>query len=575
MDPSLTDGVPVTVESNLECITRDGVVLRSDVYHPSDGRTYPVLLCRTPYDKLHTRYVHDATAMAARGYTVVVQDLRGRYASDGEYAWMFRHWSETHDFADGYDSCEWAATLPWSDGRVGTWGHSNDGWAAWLLLASEPPSLSAGSMSGISQDLLDLTFGIFETGRRLQWTYKMAADVRKRSGDLRGPHSPTDCDRRWVEVERGKYIWWLPLGDIPNEVFSGLDDQLQAFHRNQNKEFTNFGEFHERVKVPTMQITGWWDRLIGTVDNFSGLTQTGNHPKPEDMHRLIIGPWGHDNTDFSRQLGPVDYGPQADRKYHSLISRWYDYQFKGMDNGLADEDPVQLFILGDNRWRGEKEWPLARTVYTPFYLHSQGSANTVHGDGKLGTDLPVEGGVASDHYIYDPRDPVMSLMMANSQAAPVDQAPHDHRQDVLFYETSPLTEELELTGPVRLNLWARTDAPDTDWAARLALVFEDGLAINLTYGIMRAQYRDGFENPTLLEPGQTYQYHIKLNPVGLVLKPGQRLRLYVTSSDFPNFDRNHNTGRPYWEDSELRTAHQTVFHAPDKPSHLVLPVIPR
>lgn len=568
------DNRAVVVESNAECETRDGVILRADVYHPQDGGEYPVLLCRTPYNKLTPRYVNDARAMASRGYTVVVQDHRGRYASDGEFTWMFRDWTETHDAEDGYDTVEWAAKLPWSDGRVGTWGHSNASWAIWLLFSAQPPSLAAGLASGICQDLLDLNFGIFETGRRLEWTHMMAADARRRAGDVDGPLTPAEANRRWAEVERGKYIWWLPLGDIPGRVFSTLNDQLQTYHRAQNVEFMRFGEFHSKVNVPTMQITGWWDRLIGTVDNFEGLTKSGAQ-ELRDQHRLIIGPWGHDPTDFSRKIGPVDYGPDADRRYHSMITRWYDYQFKGYDNGLASEDPVQLFVLGENRWRGEKEWPLARTRYTPFYLHSGGSANTVLGDGSLSTQTPSSNDAPSDEFDYDPRDPVMSLMRADSQAAPVDQSPHDHRQDVLFYETAALEDELELTGPVCLKLWARTDAPDTDWAARLAIVFEDGLAMNLTYGIMRAQYREGYDNPRLLTPGQVYEYDVKLNPVGVLLKPGQKLRLYLASSDFPNFDRNHNTGKPYWEDEELRIARQTVFHSAEMPSHLLLPVIPR
>jgi putative CocE/NonD family hydrolase len=213
-------------------------------------------------------------------------------------------------------------------------------------------------------------------------------------------------------------------------------------------------------------------------------------------------------------------------------------------------------------------------VYTNFYLHSHGGANTVGGDGSLSLG-PASGDEAgADEYDYDPHDPVMSLMRADSQAAPVDQSPHDHRKDILVYDFPVLETELELTGPVLLKLWAQTNGLDTDWTARLAIVYETGLAVNLTYGIMRSQYRNGYENPTLLEPGEACEYTIKLNPIGCLFRPGQRLRLYVSSSDFPNFDRNHNTGKDYWSDAELRVAHQTVFHTADRPSHLVLPVIP-
>jgi hypothetical protein len=567
-----TPPYPVSIEPNLEAIMRDGTVLRADVYHPANNQKYPALLCRTPYQKLSPGSVELATSLAAQGYTAIVQDQRGRYASDGEYRWMWRHRDETFDLEDGYDSCEWAALLPWSDGRVGTWGHSNPSWLAWLLIASQPPSLKAALCSGIFKNALDLTFGVFETGRRLEWTYKMAADVRRKAADPTGPHTSNAAKDRWDAVERGKYIWWLPLADIPAQVFSSLNDQLQTYHREQHREVSDFGPFHAKVTTPILQITGWWDRLIGTVDNFSGISQNG----PEHLrhqHRLIIGPWGHDSTQFTQKIGPVAYGPDADRSYSNMITRWYDFQFKDQANGLQKEDPVQLYVLGENRWRGETEWPLARTQYIPFYLHSAGAANTVAGNGTLSIEPPNN--EPPDHYTYDPRDPVMSLMRADAQAAPVDQAPHDYRQDILFYQTPPLEKEIEITGPVSLTLWAQTDAPDTDWTAKLAVVLEDGMAVNLTYGIMRAQYREGFEHPKLIQPDTPLEYTVRLNPTGILFKPGQRIRLYVSSSDFPNFDRNHNTGKPYWSDTELRPARQIIFHDAERPSRLILPVIPR
>lgn len=572
MTATAADGLSIDVEENVECVTRDGVILRSDVYHPSDGHRYPVLVCRTPYDKRNPRSSSDALSLAQRDYTVVVQDQRGRYASEGEYQWMFRDKSETHDAGDGYDTIEWAAELQWSDGRVGTWGHSNEAWAVWMLISTQPPSLKATLASGMCQNILDLNFGIFETGRRLQWTYGQAADARRRLGGTDGPLTSDEAYRRWEEVERGKYIWWLPLGDIPSKVFSDLDDQLQLYHRSQNVEFMNFGEFCQKVTVPMMQITGWWDRLIGTIDNFEGISKHGDVVVRES-HGLIIGPWGHDRTNFSRQIGPVDYGPEADRRYADIIARWYDFHLKGIDDGMSDEAPIQLFVLGENRWRGEQEWPLARTVYTDFFLQSDGSANTVRGDGRLTPDAGWSEAVR-DVYNYDPRDPVMSLMSADAQTLPVDQSPHDHRTDILVYQTPPLEDDLTVVGPVALKLWAQTDGPDTDWTAKLAIVLEDGLAINLTYGIMRARYRNGYRSPQPLEPDRPYQYSIKLNPVGCVFRRGERIRLYISSSDFPNFDRNHNNGGDYWTDNELRIAHQTVFHSVEMPSRLVLPVIP-
>ncbi|NJO32139.1 MAG: CocE/NonD family hydrolase [Rhodospirillales bacterium] len=500
MTPISPGKAQILLERDVECVCRDGTVLRADVYHPMDGGRYPTLLNRTPYGKQEQRYVDDARTLAQRGYTVVVQDLRGRYASDGEYRWMFRDRLETPDAEDGFDAAQWASQLPWSNGQLGTWGHSNASWATWMLASAQPPALEALLASGMGQNLLSMNFGIFETGRRLEWAYMMAADARRRAGEPSGPYTAAEAMNHWNNVERSKYIWWLPLDQIPASVFSTLNDQLQTYYRAQNKEFMRFAEIHDRVTTPVMLITGWWDRLIGTIDHYAGLVKNGP-PHLRKQHRLIVGPWVHDVTEFGQVRGPLDFGPAAGLPYADMISRWYDYRLKKVDNGFANEAPVQLFIVGENKWRGEHEWPLARTRYTEFFLHSRGGANTVRGDGRLSTDPPTKDD-SSDHFVYDPRDPVMSLMRADAQAAPVDQSPHDHRRDILVYQTPPLDEDIEVTGPVSLKLWAATDCPDTDWTAKLAVVLADGLCINLTYGIMRARYRNGYELPSLLEPGK-------------------------------------------------------------------------
>lgn len=563
----------ISIIRDAELTTRDGTILRADIYHNPDIPPQPALVCRTPYNKLLSRYQEHAIDIAKAGYTAIVQDMRGRYASDGEYFWMWRDKHETADIQDGYDTIEWAAKLPQSDGRVGTWGHSNASWAIWMTLHSNPPSLTAALASGISMNMLDITFGVWETGRRLEWTYMMAADVRRREGRTDGPLTPEESTRRWNAVERSKYIWWLPLADIPEQVFAGLTDQYQTFLRNTDKDFMRFHEAHPKVEVPIMQITGWWDRLIGTIDNYEGLINNGNPGKPDlrNQHRLIVGPWGHDATDYTGTVGPIDYGSKANTTYPDLITRWYDHTLKGIDNGTAKEKPVQLFILNRNEWIGADAWPLPETEYTPMYLHSGGSANTVEGDGFLSFDEPIRGG--TDHFTYDPRDPVMSLMHQNSQSIPVDQSPNDHRQDILVYETDPLEEDLDIIGPICLKLWASTDAPETDFTAKLAIVHQDGLCINLTYGIIRTTYRDGYDRTAYTRPDTPHLYDIKLNPIGCRFLAGQRIRLYVTSSDFPNFDRNHNTGNPYHSDTQLQPANQTIFHTQEMPSHIVLPII--
>ena len=562
----------VTVERDVPTEMRDGVLLRSDIYRPMRAAACPVLLCRTPYDKRQDTYIQIARALAGNGYVAIVQDIRGRGISDGEYFWQFQNNAETFDAQDGYDTVEWAAGIPGSDGQVGTWGHSYPSWCIWRLAGTQPPSLKALFASGMSSRLLDLNFGIFETGRRLQWTYKMAVNARRRIGDAFGPKTEEEADAQWHEVERGKWIWYLPLDGLPDYLFSSLTPLLKTYLREQDKEFWAFQEIHHRVSVPTCQLTGWYDRLIGTIDNFTGMVTEGP-ASLRDQHRLIVGPWGHNSNNLTRTQGPLDFGTDADTTYPEEVARWYDYRFKEINNGLESEPPVKLFIMGENRWRFEHEWPLARTQYTEFFLHSNGSANTVHGDGVLSVSESPEG--PPDRFDYDPRDPVMSLMGIDAQAAPRDQSPLNGRQDILVYQTAPLQEDIEVTGPVVLKLWAASSAPDTDFTAKLIDVHPNGLAVNLTYGIMRAQYRNGYDNPSLIEPGQPYEYTIRLNPTGILFRRGHRIRLDVSSSDFPNFDRNHNTGTDFWSDTELRIAHQTVFHSAEYPSRLILPVIPR
>ena len=567
-----SENLSVTVRQNVPADMRDGTVLRADVYSPSRPGSYPVLLCRTPYDKARNGYIRTARELAACGYIAVVQDIRGRYASDGEYFWQFQDNAQTFDAADGYDTVEWAATLPGSDRQVGTWGHSYPSWCIWRLAATQPPHLKALFASGMSARLLDLNFGVFETGRRLQWTHKMAVDARRRAGEQFGPRTADEADVQWHEVERAKWIWYLPLDSIPDHVFSTLTPLLKTYLREQDKEFWAFDKIHRLVNVPTCQLTGWYDRLIGTIDNFMGMVKEGP-ASLRGQHRLIIGPWGHNNERLIRDQGPLDFGPDADTTYSEEVARWYNYRFKGIDNGFESQPPVKLFVMGENRWRFENEWPLARTQYTEFFLHSGDSANAGWGNGAISTAEP--GSEKPDEYIYDPRDPVMSMMGIDAQASPRDQAPLNGRQDILVYQTPPLQEEIEVTGPVILKLWAASSAPDTDFTAKLVDVHPNGLAVNLTYGIMRARYRDGYDKPTLIEPGRPYEYTIRLNPTSILFQRGHRIRLDVSSSDFPNFDRNHNTGADFWSDTELRIAHQQVFHDSARPSRLILPVIPR
>ena len=559
------------VEESVPVSMRDGIVLRADVYRPSGKGAYPVLLCRTPYNKAHERYLHDGHALAAQGYIVVVQDTRGRFASAGEFIWMFANSAETQEGPDGYDTVEWAAALPGSDGRVGTFGNSYDGYTSWMAAGARPPSLKALYASGMSPGSLDMTFGIFDMGRRLQWAYARTGEARRRAGQP-GPQTPEEAEIQWERVERQKWIWFLPLDDLPERAFSTLTQQLKRHFRQQTINAWDFSPLHSTLDIPTCQNTGWYDRLNGTIGNFTGLA-AHSPAATREQHRLVVGPWGHSVTKLVAQQGVMDYGAAANTTYATLVQRWYDHQFKGIDNGLADEPPVNLFVMGPNHWRQEAEWPLARTRFTPYYLHSAGGANTPAGNGLLSPETPAS--EPPDRYAYDPRDPVMSLMGLESHLAPCDQSPLDDREDVLVYQTPALSEPMEITGPVVARLWVSSDCPDTDFTAKLVLVQANGLAVNLCHGIARASQRNGFDQKVPLVPGEPVEIVVPLLPTSVVIDRGQRLRLDISSSDFPNFDRNHNTGQDFWSDPELRVARQKVFHDSTMASHVLLPIIPR
>jgi len=576
--PAEKERYDVKTDKNVRTTMRDGTILRADVYRPRADGQFSVLLRRMHYDKRRPECIHQASVLAARGYVVVVQDVRGRYSSGGKYISEFG--GITCEAEDGYDSVEWAATLPYSNGRVGTYSYSYCALLQWRLATLRPPHLVAMAPIGIPARILDLTFGVFETGRRLDFLYAMAGDCRRRDGITTGPQTYEEAVEAW-HMERHKWIWWLPLDELPaEEIFYGLADQYHAYLRHQNVEYWGFHERHSQINVPAFGITGWYDRCIGTIDHFTGMRQNGMTEHARRNQKLLIGPWGHTDNLKRSNVGVMDFGTEAQLDYIDELSQWFDYWLKGVDNGIMDEPPIKLFVMGENKWRYENEWPLARTVYTDYYLHSSGAANTPRGDGSLSPTPPGDESV--DVYVYNPKDPVMSLCTpgvpgwsAPFHDAAYDQRPLDHRRDVLVFVTEPLEEDVEVTGPVVVKLWAASTAPDTDFTAKLVDVYPDGFAVNLCHGIVRARYRDSFENPSLIKPGQIYEYTIPLRPTGNLFKKGHRIRVDISSSNFPFFDRNHNTGREFYEDAELVAATQTVYHNGQYPSRIILPVIPR
>ena len=561
----------VVVDLDVPVTMRDGVRLRANVYRPPEGR-WPVLLTRLPYGKdlaVGTAAL-DPVQAARRGYVVIVQDTRGRLASEGE----FRPFATEAE--DGVDTIAWAAGLPYSDGQVGMYGLSYFGFTQWSAALQQPPALKTIVPFVTWCDPLNgLAFrgGAFELGTTAHWSLQMGFDMlaREHRGDLQRMGAAfASLVREIDELGRSGYAS-LPLAEFGplrrQPMVPVLFDRVEHPMDADALETITIAGKHGRVQVPSFNIGGWFDIFLSdTIANFVAMRQLG---RPS---MLLIGPWLH--TNHRNPVGELDFGFASQASFINLQTdmnrlqlRWFDHWLKGVDTGMLAEPPIRLFVMGANVWRDEQEWPLARAVSTPFYLRA---------DGGLSQEPPEA--EQPDSYTYDPADPVptyggASLIAPEFPAGPVDQRRIEARPDVLTYSTAPLERDTEVTGPLNVELWACSSAPDTDFVARLVDVYPDGRAFNLTDGIIRARHRNG-ASEALLEPGQPYAFNIDLWATSNVFKAGHRIRLQVTSSNFPRWDRNPNTGHPFGQDTDLRTARQTILHDRQYPSHVLLPVVP-
>jgi putative CocE/NonD family hydrolase len=322
--------------------------------------------------------------------------------------------------------------------------------------------------------------------------------------------------------------------------------------------------------VPNLDIIGWFDHCNGSIDLHQAMKKHGKTKIARENQHLIIGPWSHSGRG-ARKAGDIDFGPSAVFNIAQAEIRWFDYWLKGKTNGVDDDAPVKIFIMGLNQWRDEMEWPPKGTKNMEFFLNSGGNANTPAGDGKLSVKPSRES--TPDHYTYDPNDPVPTLWTKALFTVPADQKPLASRHDILVYQTEPLQETLEVIGYPEVTIYAASSAPDTDFFARLIDVAPDGTARDLASGMVRASFRDSLEKPKFLKPGKVTQFNFKLRPTANAFQPGHRIRLDITSSDFPNYERNHNTAADQNADEKLDIARQTIFHDAKYKSKLVLPVM--
>ncbi len=554
------------MEANVDVPMRDGVILRADIFRPVKPGKYPVLMARTPYNK---NGLHGAAKRFARsGYIVVCQDARGRFESDGQWESFLRF--NTNDGRDGYDTVEWAAKLPGSTGKVGTFGASYNAFLQWRTAALAPPSLVCMSAQSIPARYTDLEGpGSIKPGRRLQWWFgSMTPDMRKRSQSS-GSKSKKEARALW-KAEQDKWLHFVPWLELPKIFWEEESESVHNWLKNPALDPWALQKDVPQVTVPNLNIIGWFDHCNGNMMLDKAIFSKGKTEIARTGSRTIIGPWSHSGRG-GRKVGKIDYGPNAKMNLGKEDLRWFDYWLKGKETGIKGETPYRIFVMGDQQWRDEQSWPIKRAKIKSLFLSSGGKANTPAGDGKIVEEKPASS--SSDQYSYDPKDPVPTLYSKAAFTVPADQKPHAERQDILVYQSEPLTERLEVTGNPVVELFASTSAPDTDFFFRLIDVHPDGQAIDVSLGMIRARYRNGLQKEELLSPGSIVKYKITLNPTSNAFLPGHRIRLDVTSSDFPNFDRNHNTAANPNADAELVVAKQKILHGGKHATVIHLPVI--
>ncbi len=562
----------VTVEREVKVYMRDGAVLRADIYRPKKEGKFPVLLQRTPYNKASG--VSFGYRAAGAGYVAIVQDVRGRYTSEGDW-YPFRYESQ-----DGYDTVEWAGLLPYSNGKVGMWGGSYVGATQMLAAIAHPPHL-AGICPVVTASNYHRNWtyqdGAFEQWFNESWTSGLAQDTLSRQIQS--------------QTNALEGAWKLPLTTYPlfntGTGSAGLNspDSLAPYfldwlaHPSFDEYWKRWSieDHYSEITVPALHTAGWYDIFQGgSLRNYDGIKRNGGSDTAKNGQHLLVMIGGHAGS--GRKIGDVDFGASAaDYNESEMTLEWYDFLFKGVHNHFA-EKPVRIFVMGANQWRDENEWPPTRATLTKYFLHSASAANSLRGNGTLSTDAPGSAEPA-DHYMYDPANPVPTIggpLCCDSlhlPAGPKDQRPAESRDDVLVYSTAPFANDVEVTGPVSVQLYAKSTAVDTDFTGKLIDVWPNGFAQNLTEGILRARYRASQSIPELLNPGQVYNLTLDLWSTSNVFRQGHRLRLEVSSSNFPRFDRNMNTGEKASAATRWMSATNTVLHDADHQSALILPVV--
>jgi uncharacterized protein len=577
--------VPMILHANVETPTRDGVTLRADVYLPSTEGEFPAILLRTPYSAALGELSEDKTVndlcrnFAAEfiplGFAFVIQDCRGTGRSGGEWD------PYINERNDGIDLQEWVTEQTWCNGNIALFGGSYCGNTQWAVADHAEHGLKAMVTDVPLFNYYDVNFtnGAYRLECNTVWNAFM---TRPRADqDPLVSFAPEGWSEgliikngnNWTDVFRH-----LPLRNTGRQV-----GEQPHWLRSNVRHPAGFDDYWrpssttdrlDAVAVPNLTCSGWYDLfMVQALNNLPEIRRNAKNETAREHQHLIIGPWGHM---LGESIGDLVFGDEADLDLAEARADWYRHWLTDEDTGVEDWPFLKIFVMGDNQWRNEQEWPLERTEFTNFYFHSGGSANSRTGDGRLNINPPsVE---PMDDYVYDPEFPVPSVggyWSFLTPCGPCEQGEVENREDVLVFTSEALTEPMEVTGPVKVVLYASSDALDTDWTAKLVDVHPDGQAYNLCEGIQRARFRVPDATPTLIEPGKIYRYEIDLWATSNAFLPGHQIRVQISSSNFPCFDRNPNTGHSFGFDIEMRQANQTIYHDEEHPSHIVLPVIPR
>ena len=599
-------------ERNVTMRTRDGVALAADVYYPALGGqraegAFPVVLERTPYGKTAPRQANKGHYFARRGYVCVVQDVRGRFDSEGEF------YAFAKEAPDGFDAVEWIASQPWCDGKVGTMGDSYAGSDQAALATLDPPHLSAMVVAVGASNYYHSSMrqnGALEQ-RFLIYAFRMAVTSREADAD---PSLKAALIREYTQ-RLPDHVRSFPLKEGTTILRRLPSYERWAIDLLTHGEYSDYWRqrgyapdeyYEEHADVPTLYLGGWYDSYArNTCASYAALSKM-----KKSSHHLLMGPWTHGQYEVTHS-GDLDFGPDAQIHYNDLRLAFYDHHLKGLRSSATDWAPVRIFTMGigdgardilgspganeeyaglishGGYWRDEADWPVPGTSFTPYYLEA---------GGLLSPDGPGEADGAPSRYTFDPANPVPTIGGGISAAETImragafdqrgradffgceDTLPLNARQDVLTFQTQPLERPVEVTGPIEVRLWASSSAPDTDFTAKLLDAYPpsaehpDGLAINLTDSIIRVRYRNGWETPELMEPGEAYELVFQLYPTSNVFKTGHRIRLDVSSSNWPRFDANPNTGGPLGVEQRSVVAHQAVYHDAERASCVVLPI---